>query len=302
MLRGAIYGLTAAAIWGGMYVVSDVVLPTVPPFTLLTIRLILGLIILAPMVGRQKGSSNLRFPDRRELLSLLGVGFLGFGISVGAQFVGTDKSTAINGSLVTSSSPAFILLFAALILREKLTFQRIAAVLLATVGVFIIIDLSKADFNSDTFAGDIALCVAAVTWGLYSVLVRRVSATFDTLVVTTIAFCGGLILTIPASAIELSSRPVGEITPGTILGILYLGFVSTAGAMWLWNRAFALVDASIASLFFFAQPLVGAFLSVMLLNQQVTPNLWIGSILIGGGVLLSIAPSRRRFLMPAETT
>ncbi len=100
-------------------------------------------------------------------------------------------------------------------------------------------------------------------------------------------------MTVPASLIELTSRPIGEITPSIILGILYLGFVSTAGAMWLWNRAFALVDASIASLFFFAQPLVGAFLSVVLLNQQVTANLWIGSILIGAGVLLSIAPNRR---------
>jgi drug/metabolite transporter (DMT)-like permease len=293
MLRGAIYGLTAAAIWGGMYVVSDVVLRTVPPFTLLTMRLTLGLMILAPMMWRQSQASNLRLPTRRELLSLLSVGFLGFGISVGAQFVGTDKSTAINGSLVTSSSPAFILVFAALILREKLTLQRIAAVVLATIGVFIIIDLSKADFNSDTFAGDIALCIAAVTWGLYSVLVRRVSANFDTLVVTTIAFCGGLLLTVPASVIELTSRSIGTITSSMILGILYLGFVSTAGAMWLWNRAFALVDASIASLFFFAQPLVGAFLSVVLLNQEVTTNLWIGSILIGSGVLLSIAPNRR---------
>jgi drug/metabolite transporter (DMT)-like permease len=292
MLKGALYGLTAAAIWGGMYVVSDVVLKTIPPFTLLTIRLLLGLLVLAPMVWWQKRTTNVRLPERSELWILLGVGLLGFGVSVGAQFVGTDKSTAINGSLVTSSSPAFILLFAVLILREKLTIQRIAAVLLATVGVLIIIDLSKADFSSDTFAGDIALCVAAVTWGLYSVLVRRVSMTFDTLVVTMIAFCGGLLLTIPASVRELSVRPTGEITSGTILGILYLGIVSTAGAMWLWNRAFALVDASVASLFFFAQPLVGALLSVLLLNQPFTSNLLVGSVLIAIGLLLSLAPGK----------
>jgi drug/metabolite transporter (DMT)-like permease len=294
MLKGAIYGLTAAAIWGGMYVVSDEVLKIIPPFTLLTIRLLLGLLVLAPMVWWQKNRNPaLRLPVRSEIITLLCVGFLGFGISVGMQFVGTDKSTAINGSLVTSSSPAFILLFAFLILREKLTLQRIAAVVLATIGVSVIIDLSKANFGSDTFLGDIALCVAAVTWGLYSVLVRRVSADFDTLVVTAFAFCGGLLLTLPASVIELSSRPIGQITTETILGILYLGIVSTAVAMWLWNRAFALVDASIASLFFFAQPVVGAFLSVLLLNQQITPNLWIGGLLIAVGVLLSIVPSRK---------
>jgi drug/metabolite transporter (DMT)-like permease len=294
MLRGALYGLTAAAIWGGMYVVSDIVLQTIPPFTLLTIRLLLGILVLAPMVMMQHRDNRVRLPTRQETMSLLGVGFIGFGISVGAQFVGTDKSTAINGSLVTSSSPAFILLFAALILREKLTLQRIGAVLLATVGVFVIVDLSKANFSSETFQGDIALTVAAVTWGLYSVLVRLVSQKLDTLVVTLFAFCGGLMLTVPAALLELGDRPVGEITFGTILGILYLGIVSTAGAMWLWNRAFALVDASIASLFFFAQPLVGAFLSVLVLSQQITPHLWIGSILIGAGVVLSLNLTSRR--------
>jgi drug/metabolite transporter (DMT)-like permease len=288
MLRGAIYGISAAAIWGGMYVVSDVVLQTIPPFTLLSIRLVLGLMVLAPMVWWQKRNAILRLPTRRELAALLGVGFIGFGVSVGAQFVGTDKSTAINGSLVTSSSPAFILLFAAIILREKMTPQRIGAVLLATVGVFVIVDLSKANFSSETFQGDMALTVAAVTWGLYSVLVRYVSGKLDTLVVTLFAFCGGLLLTIPAALFELPQRPVGAFSSGTIPGILYLGIVSTAGAMWLWNRAFALVDASVASLFFFAQPLVGAFLSVILLNQHVTPNLWSGSALIGAGLVLSL--------------
>src|SRR5262249_44319166 len=99
-------------------------------------------------------------------------------------------------------------------------------------------------------------------------------------------------LTIPAAALELPARPIGDITVGTILGVLYLGIVSTAGAMWLWNRAFALVDASIASLFFFAQPLVGAFLSVLILHEQITPNLWVGSALIAIGLLLSLSPSK----------
>lgn len=288
-LRGAIYGIAAAAIWGGMYVISDVVLTTVPPFTLLTIRLIMGALVLAPFVLRQRAR-----PTLPEILRMLAVGFMGFGISVGAQFVGTDKSTAVNGTLVTSSSPAFILLFAALLLRERLTTQRIAAVALATIGVIVIIDPANADFSSETFAGDAALALAALTWGLYSVLVRKVSAQLDTLVVTFFAFLGGLVLAIPAAALELPSRPIGEITPMTVLGILYLGVVSTAGAMWMWNRAFALVDASVASLFFFAQPLVGTLLSVLLLNQQMTLNLWVGSGLIAAGVLLSIYRQRKR--------
>jgi len=285
MLRGALYGLSAAAIWGGMYVVSDVVLPVIPPFTLLTLRLLFGGFVLSFLLLISGKPVTL---TRRKLLQLLGVGFLGFGISVGAQFVGTDLSTAMNGSLITSASPAFIVLFAAVVLKERLTSRRLIAIGLATLGVLFIIDLSQADFGSQTFMGDLALLIAAITWGLYSVLVRAVSKDTDTLVVTVFAFYGGSILTIPAMLVESNTRPTGEITLPILLGVLYLGVVSTAGAMWLWNRAFALVDASVASLFFFAQPLVGAILSSVVLDQPFTPGLLVGSVLIAAGVLLAL--------------
>ena len=284
-MRGALYGLTAAAIWGGMYVVSDIVLVTIPPFTLLTIRLLTAVLILGVLVRR----SGAPFPSRPTLLSVLGIGLVGFGVSLGAQFVGTDLSTAVNGALITSASPAFILLFASVILHEQITVRRIVVVVLATIGVVVIIDLSQVNMSSATFGGDLALAVAALTWGLYSVLVRRASREVDSLIFSFLAPVGGLFLTIPAAAVELGSRPIGTITFGTVLGVLYLGVVSTAIAMFLWNRAFALVDASVASLFFFAQPLVGTLLSVLILNQQMTPSLWIGSALIAGSVLLSIS-------------
>lgn len=295
-VRGGFYGILAAAIWGGMYVVSDVVLETIPPFTLLTMRLLMGVAVLGVFLWQQ---TEKIVPTRAQVLRVLGVGLIGFGVSVGAQFVGTDKSTAVNGALITTSSPAFILVFAALILKEKLTFQRIAAVVLASIGVIVIIDPAQANFSSDTFVGDVALAIAGVTWGLYSVLVRLVSAKLDTLWVTFIAFFGGMLLTIPAAAVELSTEKIGEIDILIFLGILYLGIVSTAGAMWFWNRAFALVDASVASLFFFAQPLVGAVLGVALLGQDFTPNLAIGGTLISLGVLLAMYVPTKPKRVPA---
>lgn len=290
-VRGALYGLTAAAIWGGMYVVSDLVLVVIPPFALVTMRLIMAAIVFGILLALQKKA---KLPHGRDLVNLLMVGFVGFGISIGAQFVGTDKSTAVNGALITSASPAFILIFAALILREQLTVARIGAVVLATIGVAVIIDPANIDFSSDTFFGNVALAVAAVTWGLYSVLIRQVSQKSDTLTVSFVVLFGGLLLTVPAGALELRDRPIGEITLPVIIGVLYLGIVSTAGAMYFWNRAFALVDASVASLFFFAQPLVGALLSVIVLGQELTTSLIIGSALIAAGVLIAlISPAPR---------
>lgn len=286
LLRGSIYGITAASLWGSLYVVSDVTLPVVPPFALMSMRLALALLVLLPLVWRR----GLAKPDSPALLRMLAVGVLGIGISLGAQFVGTDMSTAVNGALVTSASPAFVVLFAIIILRERLTIWRLIAIALASIGVLAILDPASADFASDTFLGDLFLAFAALTWGLYSVLVRLLSVRHPqpTLTVTIFALLGGLLVSLPASVWELSQRPIGPLDAGIVASVLYLGLVCTAFALLLWNRAFALVPASVASLFFFAQPLSGALLAAALLGQHMSASLWLGGLLIAGGVLLSL--------------
>ena len=292
-LRGAFYGLSAGAIWGGMYVVSEQVLRVIPPFTLLSLRLTIGAAILGAILAAR---GQLRI-ERRDAIKLLGIGIVGSGFSLGAQFVGTHLASAINGAVVTSASPAFTLLFAWLILREPLSLTKIGAVALATVGVLAVLDLSKFNTNSAAFAGNVALIFAALTWGLYSALVRLVSKSYPTLTISFYALAGGLIIAIPASAVELASQPLNPITTSTllvntILGVLYLGVVSSALSLLLWNRAFTLVEASVASLFFFAQPLVGVILAVLILNEPLTLSLIVGGLLIVSGVVLSIARSR----------
>ncbi len=289
LLRGAFYGITAASIWGGMYVVSDVVLTVIPPFTLLSLRILLGLLALWP-IFRRAGQS---LPGPRVTRELLVVGFVGLGLSLGAQFLGTDLSTAVNGALVTSASPAFVVLFAALLLKEKLSPRRAIALLLASAGLIVILDPTRANFGEETFLGDVFLAIAALTWGLYSVLARRVSIRYrlHTLTITVVGLLGGLALALPASIVELSSKPIGPLDAGALLGVAYLGIVSTAFALLLWNRAFALAPATIASLFFFAQPVSGALLAAIFLGQTLTIGLGIGGALIGAGVLLSILSS-----------
>jgi drug/metabolite transporter (DMT)-like permease len=80
---------------------------------------------------------------------------------------------------------------------------------------------------------------------------------------------------------------VGDVSLGVIGGILFLGVISTALAMVLWNTAFAYVDASLASLTFFAQPVVGTLLGWWFLGEQITPLFLLGGVLIGLGLVIA---------------
>jgi len=283
ILPGLLSGLAAASIWGGMYVVSKVVLNVIPPFTLLTLRLVLGILslgIVTVFIPKTKMT-------RPQVWQTFLVGFVGYGISLGFQFVGTKLSTASNGALVTSATPAFILIFAPFLLAEKTTPRRVFALIIATAGVITVIDPRNAELSPTLFWGNMSLLAAALTWALYSVLVRKVTQTADVITSTAIMLAGGLPTSFLLSVWEIKTQGLGAITPGTIGGILFLGIVATAIAMFLWNYAFAELPAAVASLTFFAQPVVGILLGWMFLKETITPLFLVGGVMIAVGLVIS---------------
>jgi drug/metabolite transporter (DMT)-like permease len=285
--KGLSAGLIAASIWGGMYVVSKVVLEVIPPFSLLTLRLVLGIAALGTVIALRKKTNFTLEQFRNSFL----VGFVGYGISLGFQFIGTKLSTASNGALVTSATPAFVLLFAPFLLGERSTIRRIVALVISSLGVLAVVDPRTAEFSPSLFMGNMSLIGAALTWALYSVLVRKLSRTTDLLASSAVMLMGGLPTSILFSFFELKTQGLGEITPGVLGGVLFIGIVSTAIAMFLWNYAFAELPAAVASLTFFAQPVVGALLGWFFLAETITPLFITGGVLIGIGILISARES-----------
>lgn len=98
---------------------------------------------------------------------------------------------------------------------------------------------------------------------------------------------GGVPFSIPLSIWELSTVGVGAITPAIVGGLLFLGIVATAVGMFLWNYAFAQLPAAVASLTFFAQPVVGTLLGWFFLSEEITPLFLVGGALIGIGILIA---------------
>ena len=288
-LLGAACALLATAIWGGVFVVSKLVLDYVPPVTLVAIRYAIALAVLWPLLARS-GHSPVA---RSDLPELAVIGVVGFAISIVAQFAGTRLSTAANGALITTATPALVVLFAYPILGEALSLRRGLGLALATLGVLVVADPRTARFSPDLVLGNTLLVVAAVTWALYSVLVKRAARRHSVLTVTTYAAVFGLLATALAAPVELSIVGLpSAIPPLVVLGILYIGVVSTAGAFYLWNKGLALLDASTAAVMFFAQPVVGSLLGWLVLGETLGPAFFLGGALIVAGV--AVVSTERR--------
>jgi drug/metabolite transporter (DMT)-like permease len=293
-LLGAIFLSLAASMWGGMYVVSKYVLDFIPPLTLLWLRYVIALVFLFVILKIvQIKNKNRVTLKKRDWLLIAWIGFIGYFVSIALQFIGTKLSDAHTGALITSATPAFIVIFARLILKEKFTVRKIISVLLATLGVVIVIGWDK---NVGTYLlGSTILVGAAATWALLSVYVKVASKRCSSLAITTYAVLFAMVFTTPLMIWELQLHDVYYQHILIILGVIYLGIVSTAGAFFLWNKGMELMDAGIGSLFFFFQPLVGAFLGWLLLNEKLDVNFFIGGMLIIAGVVFVTLQNQKSF-------
>ncbi|MCX7569142.1 EamA family transporter [Tumebacillus sp. DT12] len=277
----------AAAIWGGMYVVSKYVLDYIPPLTLVVLRFAVAALVLGLVVW-VKGGWRV---ERSDWGALARYALVGYTISISAQFIGTKLSSAHMGAVLTSASPAFIALFAWLLLRERLTLRKLLSLAVATVGVLIVVGTDQGDPSGggSVLWGNLALVIAAVTWALYSVLGKSLSDKYPALTVTFWAAVAGAVFTLPVAGWEMTTEEIiWTADPLVWGGVLFLGIVSTALAFFLWLKGFELMDAGTAGLFFFVQPIVGTLLGWLLLGEHLTLAFLLGSALIIGSVAVSM--------------
>lgn len=284
LVIGAIFLSLAASIWGAMYVVVKVVVEVVPPLELVWMRYLIAVIALVIIGIMMRQSWKIA---KKDWLIIFLVGLIGNTISIVTQELGTMLSTAQMGAIITATTPAFMVVFARLILKESITLKKCLSIVLATIGVGIIVGNGQIDVTQQL--GGLYLLLAALTWALMSVFVKKVPSHYSQIVVTTYTSMIAVMLLTPFVLPRLNNLDLASVLQPTISGgLLYLGIISTAGGFLLWNKGLQLMNASSGGLFFFFQPIVGTFLGWLLLGETIELSFWIGSLLIFSGVFIVI--------------
>lgn len=283
---GAFAPLAAAALWGGMYVVSKWGFSSIPPVTLAFLRVALGAAVLFAVVRASKPARSFSRAEWRRF------GVLGFWVTVTlvTQFVGTDLTNASQGALLTVLTPVFTLVLAVAALDEHLTARKTAGIGLAALGTVLVLAgrYDLAGIAAGNLAGVLLLLAASFGWAAFTVwgkpLVRRYSA-LETATYSTVLAVPMLAVLVP---VEVATRGVSlaaiPVTPAVAGAVLYLGLLSTAGAWYLWYKGLEYVDAGTVAVFFFAQPAVGATLGALVLGEVLGPLFLAGGAVMAAGV------------------
>jgi drug/metabolite transporter (DMT)-like permease len=286
--NGFLAALAASAIWGGMYVISRVVLEVIPPLPLVALRMLISALAIFGLylVLRR----NWQIPKSAWTRVAI-MGIVGYVISISAQFIGTKLAGAALGSLITTASPLFTVAIAAIFGLEKVALRAWVGLALGMVAVYL---LSGVSGGGDA-TGALWLVLAAFTWGVLGVVGGQTVAKLDAFAVTAWASLIGFIGTSALIPFETSPIRFEAINLPVILGILYLGIVSTAVAFALWVYGVSRAGSVLSGIAFFAQPVVGSLLGALLLKEQLNSSFVLAAgLLFLGAWLARPAPTQQQ--------
>lgn len=277
----------AALFWGSSWVVVKFLTANVDPIVIATGRFILVSIIFLPVAFwlHMKGERV----EKDDLAILIPLGIFGVALLYVLQYSGVSLTTAINASLMTTFNPTITLILSSFILKERVDAKKIAAILIAFLGAFLVITNGSMNFGMriNDITGSLLSLASTCCWAAYTVLskkaVRKRSAIF--LVVYT-SILGTLfllpIVLVTSSASEFLSLPLYSWA-----GFLYLAVTCTVFAYFAWSYSLERIDASQAAVFLYLVPLSSIALSYIFLGESLTQYSALGALLIFAGVYYS---------------
>ncbi|WP_334341458.1 DMT family transporter [Companilactobacillus sp. HBUAS56275] len=282
-ILGSILLSVSACIWGGMFVVVKDVVSVIHPLQLVWLRYLVAIVFLVLFSILKKEKWTIY---KRDIGLIVIIGLIGNTISIVAQETGTWLSSAQTGAVITSATPSFMVIFAWLIFKEKITHVKIISLVMASIGVIMIVGIHLVGNN--ILLGVLSLIIAALTWALMSVLIQKVKH-YSSLQITIMSTMIAIICLTPVVFTnKLNLTNIDFLEPKIVLSLLYLGVISTALAFVMWNKGLTLVNSSSSGLFFLLQPIVGTLLGWMFLKESISIGFFIGAILIIGSVWVSV--------------
>ncbi len=300
---GYLYIVLSAVIFSTMEVVLKTVAGVFAPMQITALRFTVGGLLLLPLAIRSMKNKGTRLGGRDVLFFCL-TGFLNVILAMGFYQVAVTMNQASAVAVLFSANPIFTLLLAGIILKESIRKNHIIALILEIIAIVIFVSPWNTKLD---LTGVLLALLAAVVFGLYSVVCKLRTARFGGIAVTSISFVlGGFLLIllillgrIPAvssafSACGLSVMadvPLLKGIPASALpALFYICAVVTAGGYVFHMLAVEKTSAREGGLVFFLKPMIAPVLAYIFLKDEITVNMILGIIclLIGSGI--SIIP------------
>ena len=232
--------------------------------------------------------------ELKDIVRLLFCGLFGVAINQLFFFEGLNLTTPINAAIIMTVSPILVIIFSAIIIKEKITIRKLLGIFLGIVGAAtLILKSGSISIDNAFFVGNILIFINATSYSIYLVLVKTLMTKYNPITVMFYVFSFGLIFVLPFGLNELL-----EVNTQSFSKIIYLKVafvvICTTFLAYLFN-AFALktLNPSVVSTYIYLQPVLASVVAIFLKSDSLDFIKILSVLFIFSAVYLVSIPTKK---------
>jgi len=207
---------------------------------------------------------------------------------------GVSLMPAGRASIIAFTMPLWATIIAAWVLGERITVGKTAGLMLGLAGLGVLIGPDLLILKRAP-VGALFMLLAAVSWGLGTVLLKRIAWRLPTL--SNVAW-QLLLSAIPVTLIAVLTEPFPDLSAlsgRAIIALVYLFLFPMSFCQWAYFKTVGLLPASIAAIGTLMVPVIGVFSSYLILDERVGAGDIVALLLVLSALVLVL-------LVPAWTS
>ena len=270
--------LFIAAVWGATFVTVKNALADMTPFYFNTIRFSLAGLVLLLISGRRLGHLNRSVLRGGVIIGLLL--FAGYTF----QTLGLQYTSASNTGFITGLSVVMVPFFALLLTGVRPPRWAVIGAVLAAAGLALL----SLDASLKLNLGDLLVFFCAISFALHIIFVGRYAPNADVVLLVTVQVITVALLSAGCALLREPLPPAPTAQVWWALAITSL--LATVLAFLVQNAMQKFTTTTRTAIIFSMEPVFGALFAYLWLREIMTPQDWLGSILVFTGMISAEIP------------
>lgn len=275
--------MLAVLFWGASFIATKYLLDELTPETIISMRLILAILFLLMIALFQKRDFSINLKSHTYILLLAIIAVFHLWI----QVTGLKFTTASNTGWIIGTAPIFMALLGLFFFKEKLNALKVTGIIIATFGLLLLVGNGNPT-NIDVIKnkGDLLVLSSAFTWGIYSMVNKKISLNYSPVMTILYLFIMMAIIIIPFTVTETAINSVINLSSVGWIAILFLGLLCSGVSYVIWAYALREMESAKVGAYLYFEPFVTVIAAWIFLNEDITLFMILSGLIITAGVYL----------------
>jgi len=284
MKKQYLYAMISIFLWSTTATVTKLLLGDLNSIQILAVASLFAFVFLFIINLIKRNLKELKNYKLKDYLQISIIGILGTFLYKLFLYVGIDKLEASQAFIINYLWPIMTVVFACIILKEKMTMRKVIAIILSFIGVIIV--TAKGDLlnvGKESITGAMYCVLAAVSYGLFAVLNKQkgYNQYLSMMLFYLVSFIISLIYIV-------SYKNTIVLQVNQLIGLAWIGVFTSATAFTSWALALEKGDIAKISNLAYITPFLSLIWTSLILREKFSIYSIIGLIVIILGIFIQI--------------